>query len=81
MFKLLNQICYVLNNATGCVEGSLRLVGGATELEGAVEACVNGLWGYIGDGGWNDADAEVVCRQLGLPTGGIIIVHVHVLLQ
>ena len=64
---------YQCTYTTGCVEGSLRLVGGTTELEGTVEACVNGLWGYIGDGGWNDADAEVVCRQLGLLTGGITV--------
>ena len=39
-------------------------------MEGTVEVCVNGIWGYIGDGGWNDADADVVCRQMGLPSGG-----------
>ena len=50
----------------------MRLVGGPTESEGTVEVCVNKLWGLIGDGGWDDADAEVVCRQLGLPTGGIV---------
>ena len=55
----------------GCVENALRLVGGPTELEGTVEVCVNNMWGLIGDGSWDDADADVVCRQLGLPTGGI----------
>ena len=55
----------------GCYDDTLRLVSGPTELEGTVEVCVNNLWGLIGDGGWNDGDAEVVCRQLGLPTGGI----------
>ena len=56
----------------------MRLIGGATELEGTVEVCINGMWGYIDDGGWNDADADVVCRQLGLPTGGIIMLCWHI---
>ena len=51
----------------------MRLVGGQTELEGTVEVCIDGIWGLIGDGGWNEADADVVCRQLGLPTGGTLI--------
>ena len=55
----------------GCIENALRLVGGETELEGTVEVCIHSVWGLIGDGGWNEADADVVCRQLGLPTGGI----------
>ena len=49
----------------------MRLIGGQTELEGTVEVCVNNMWGLIGDGAWGDADARVVCRQLGLPARGI----------
>ena len=48
----------------------MRLVG-SSDSEGTVEVCINNLWGLIGDAGWNNADAVVVCRQLGLPTGGI----------
>ena len=54
----------------GCYDGTVRLVSGLTELNGTVEVCINKLWGLIGDGGWDDTDAVVVCRQLGLPTGG-----------
>ena len=57
-------------NIIGCYNNALRLVSGPTELEGTVEVCVNNLWGLIGDAGWDDTDAVVVCRQLGLPTGG-----------
>ena len=48
------------------VEGSTRLIGGASDMEGRVEYCNNGRWGTVCNRiGWDSLDAMVVCRELG----------------
>ena len=45
----------------------MRLVGGASDVEGRVEVCLGGGWGTVCEDHWTTEDATVVCRQLGLP--------------
>ncbi len=56
-----------------CATGSVRLVGGASQYEGRVEYCINGMWGGVCDNGWNDNNADTVCAQLGIKKG----IHPH----
>ena len=43
---------------------------GRTEFEGRVEFCSGETWGQVCDNMWDDADAAVVCRQLGFTSDG-----------
>ena len=52
------------------VELPIRLVNGNTAGEGRVEIFHNNSWATVCDDDWDDTDAGVVCRQLGLSSSG-----------
>ncbi|XP_011409971.1 PREDICTED: scavenger receptor cysteine-rich domain superfamily protein-like [Amphimedon queenslandica] len=53
------------SGGTTCQQGDIRLVRGAIQQMGAVQMCVNGLWGEICPDGWDGPDALTACKQLG----------------
>ena len=65
--NLQNEMIVGCYQQASCSAGNVRLVDGNSALEGRVEQCTQGLWGAISYSGWSSNDAEVICRQLGLP--------------
>lgn len=47
------------------IDPPVQLTGGRSETEGRVEVYVGNQWGTVCDEGWDDIDAQVVCRILG----------------
>ena len=65
-----HQTTFHTTNVSGCTEGEMRLAGGANNNEGRVEICLSDEWGTVCDQMWDETDARVVCRQLGLASSG-----------
>ena len=62
----------ILNFLIGsCTHGSVRLRGTTSHLIGEVEVCIRGVWSTVCGEKWDDNDATVVCRQLGLSSYGM----------
>ena len=61
-------INYQYTGSTSCVNGAVHLVNGRRPSEGAVQICVNGVWGHVCGYYWSTTNAKVVCSQLGYST-------------
>ena len=65
--------CYMLLIHTvpecGGQDDVIRLYNGASALEGVVEYCLNSTWTPVCGDDWDETEAAVACRQLGLAGG------------
>ncbi|KAG1690283.1 Lysyl oxidase 2 [Nymphon striatum] len=70
LFGQLKTIPNQLNSIFGLKEGDIRLVVGGhiSKSQGNVQIYKSKKWGYICDDEWDKAEADVVCRELGLNT-------------
>ena len=56
--------CYIKPHTATCGDGDLKLVGGASEMEGRLEVCFNRRWSSIDGEGWTYTDTQIACKQL-----------------
>ena len=56
-----------------CQDGDVRLLDGRSSAEGQIEICFNNQWGTVCRDSWDDADAAVVCTQLGFSSEGRLV--------
>lgn len=61
-----------------CSDGDVRLVGGASDLEGRVEICLNNAWGTVCDSTFSEDEANVICGQTGV-SGKLQLAEIKVL--
>ena len=60
-----------LISGSTCPQGAVRVSDGTTSnLYGRLEICNNHAWRLVCADLWDNVDAQVACRQLGLPSAG-----------
>ena len=68
MCKIVACVMHLYSKEPECQDGNVKLIDSnkpETSYK-TVQYCIYGLWSSIGGNSWDDADAKVVCEQLGL---------------
>ena len=58
-----------------CTDGDVVLLYGPNSNEGTVEVCTSGYWSTVCSPLWDSREASIVCRQLGLPSLGVLLIN------
>lgn len=73
-----------------CENFDVRLVNGSSKMEGRLELCANGYWSNVCNDYrarslgldayslWTKYAARLVCRKLGFPTEGTVVINHHI---
>ncbi len=51
----------------------VRLVNGSHSCSGRVEVFNDDQWGTVCDNGWDHSDAAVICKEMSLNKGSVVI--------
>ena len=67
--------CYLIYTFADCggQEGVIRLFNGSSVSDGEVEHCLDSTWTPVCGDDWEESEAAVACRHLGLVGEGIYI--------
>ena len=57
--------------AADCADGDIKLLGGGSKKDGALQVCLDQRWGTVSGDGWTAVDTKVACRQLGFNSTGV----------
>ena len=66
------SVVFAVRTNPNCSKGSIRLEYGASDREGTVFLCVDGVEGTVCDSYWNSRAADTTCRMLGFETFGLL---------
>ena len=66
------EILYCIIADCGGQEGVIRLFNGSSVSDGEVEYCLDSTWTPVCGDDWDESEAAVACRHLGLVGEGII---------
>ena len=67
------RLCFFM--IIDCSSSDIRLVGGPSQYEGAVQVCYYNTWGLVSSNGWSDREALVVCHQLSYNVTSMDYLH------
>ena len=54
-----------------CADGDIKLLGGGSNKDGALQVCFDQRWGTVSGDGWTAIDTQVACRQLEFNSTGV----------
>ena len=77
------EMTYEPCTTTDCNDGEVQLTDEVQNRTGTVEVCAGGVFGRVCNTDWDNTDAAVVCRELGLSPYGKVpgnhLVHIQTL--